>query len=196
MFTVHWKVIPDNTSVHLNLYPSHIKGGGPIGGRRIHTGFHCFTKIGEIFHNKINTFIVKRQNFTSWKLEHGLDNQQVPSLNDSETLETSLWGVNIPKISLRNMPPDPLQVWAFSALENQSASIQDPRLGEPKNHSTRPAIGLRSSSAMTTTLIIFFSVILIFTPWSSLYWHAAVHFFLLGLNYIFLNCMFQTSYQN
>ena len=94
------------------------------------------------------------------------------------------------------MPPDPLQVWAFSALENQSASIQDPRLGEPKNHSTRPAIGLRSSSAMTTTLIIFFSVILIFTLWSSLYWHAAVHFFLLGLNYIFLNCMFQTSYQN
>ena len=114
MFTVHWKVIPDNTSVHLYLYPSHIKGSGPIWWQvRINTGFHCFTKISQIFHNKINTFIVKRQNFTSWKLEHGLDNQQVPSLNDSETLETTLWGVKIPKLSLRNMPPDPTRSLGF-----------------------------------------------------------------------------------
>ena len=37
---------------------------------RIHTGFHRFTEIGQIFHKKL---IFNNKNFPSWNLENGLD---------------------------------------------------------------------------------------------------------------------------
>ena len=170
MFTVHRKVIPDNTSVHLHLYPSHIKGAGPIWWQaQISTGFHDFTKSGQIFHNKINTVIVKRQNFTSWKLNMVWTVSKYPVWMTQKHWKWVFGELKSQKFPWGTCLQTPLEAWAFSALGNQSASIQDPRLGEPKYHSTRPAIGLRSSSAMTTTLINVFSIILIFTSLSSLY---------------------------
>ena len=39
----------------------------------MHTSFHRFTEIGQIFYNKY--ICRKKQNFLSWKLENGLDSQ-------------------------------------------------------------------------------------------------------------------------
>ena len=39
----------------------------------IHTGFHHFTEIGQIFQNKY--IFSKKLNFPSWNLENGFDNQ-------------------------------------------------------------------------------------------------------------------------
>ena len=68
---------------------------------RIHTGFHRFTEIRQIFHKKL---IFNNKNFPSWNLENGLDKCFLfpisgnlmpffppPSpLNESETRESEL----------------------------------------------------------------------------------------------------------
>ena len=77
---------------------------------RIHTGgFHRFTKIVQIFHNKyiFSKNVLKNfKNSPSWNLENGLDSQNISCLNDSETQEKGFWGVKILKISRVSMPPD------------------------------------------------------------------------------------------
>ena len=77
---------------------------------RIHTGgFHRFTKIVQIFHNKYifsKNFLKNFKNSPSWNLENGLDSQNISCLNDSETQEKGFWGVKILKISRVSMPPD------------------------------------------------------------------------------------------
>ena len=65
---------------------------------RINTGFHRFTEIGQIFHNKC---IFNKKKFRGWNLENALDkcfirgewNWPISHLNDTETQERGLEGV-------------------------------------------------------------------------------------------------------
>ena len=87
---------------------------------RIHTCFHRFTKIGQIFHNKY--FLIKKNTFQAkiWPISR---------LNDSETQERALKGVKIQENSWESLSPEPprlldphllLRLWMkFSVVSNE-----------------------------------------------------------------------------
>ena len=83
-------------------------------------GFHCFTEIGQIFHNRC----IKLQGF--------IRGEGTGQIILSEWLRNPKWDFGMlksKKISHWDIPPDPPKACAFGArLGNRSVLILDPRL--------------------------------------------------------------------
>ena len=110
---------------------------------RIHTGFHGFTEIGQIFQNKYLFYNIKLSklkfcsiSYTTWiiirrfaRLHPRIMNWPISRMNDSETKERGLLGVKIQKFPGGVYLQTPLEACIFSAhFGNQSVFILDPRL--------------------------------------------------------------------
>ena len=89
--------------------------GSLCGQAQIHTGFHCFTEIGHIFHNKYN--YLKKNTFQ-------VEIRPIFCLNDrnpgKETLRSKKL---IQTISWGSPPPDPTEACTFGLWFRKSVSI-------------------------------------------------------------------------
>ena len=93
----------------------------------IHTGFHRFTKIGQIFHNKY--FLIKKNTFQAkiWPISR---------LNDSETQERALKGVKIQENSWESLSPEHARLRPRSAPALQS--LDEIQCGFASQMNTKP----------------------------------------------------------
>ena len=81
---------------------------------QIHTGFHCFTEIGQIFHNRY----IKLQGFI-----RGKELAKLSRLNDSETQERRPWEVEIEKHFQLGHAPGPPKSLRLRRSFRKSVSI-------------------------------------------------------------------------
>ena len=76
---------------------------------RINTGFHRFTEIGQIFHNRY----IEEKTFQVARLHPRRRNWSISCVNNSETQERGLWEVKIEKFHIGACPwtPRNMHLW-------------------------------------------------------------------------------------